>query len=202
MKVYSLQTGPLQNNVYIIESGNKAIIVDCGMDYETVSNFLLKKGLTATTVLLTHSHFDHTLTASRFQQDGAKVYISTVDGEKVENGDILAEDFGLTAKAFTPDFLVNDNDIIEIENLTFKVILTPGHTDGSVCYLVENYLFSGDTLFFLSIGRTDFPTGDFSEMKKSLQRLTLLGRDLIVYPGHGEQTTLAFEVKNNPYMNL
>ena len=74
MNVYSLQTGPIQNNVYIVEKGGKAVIIDCGMDFEVVQNFLEEKGLTLTAILLTHSHFDHLLTADRFQKGGAKVY--------------------------------------------------------------------------------------------------------------------------------
>lgn len=200
MNVYSLQTGPIQNNVYIVEKGGKAVIIDCGMDFEVVQNFLEEKGLTLTAILLTHSHFDHLLTADRFQKGGAKVYIGSIDGEKVKKGDILSQAFNLPSKAFTPDFLLNDGDKIELNGLTFEVILTPGHTDGSVCYLVEDCLFSGDTLFMLSIGRTDFPTGSYEDMISSLKRLSTLDKNLKVYPGHGEETILGFEIKNNPYM--
>ncbi|MEE0927961.1 MAG: MBL fold metallo-hydrolase, partial [Acutalibacteraceae bacterium] len=94
----------------------------------------------------------------------------------------------------------DEGDVLELAGLTIKVMHTPGHTAGSVCYIAEDVIFSGDTLFEGSIGRTDFPTGDFATIKNSLNRLKNLGCDYKVYAGHGNPTTLFREIKNNPYM--
>jgi glyoxylase-like metal-dependent hydrolase (beta-lactamase superfamily II) len=97
---------------------------------------------------------------------------------------------------------VKENDIIELLGYKFKIIETPGHTLGSICYLMDDkILFSGDTLFNGSIGRTDFPNGDYNKMVKSLNKLKNLPGYIIVYPGHGEATTIEEEISYNPYMN-
>ena len=99
-----------------------------------------------------------------------------------------------------PDVLVNEGDTVQVGQMAFQVLLTPGHTEGSLCFICDNALFSGDTLFQGSCGRTDLETGDWGEIMKSLKRLKVLPGDYHVYPGHGPATTLEAERRSNPYM--
>ena len=112
----------------------------------------------------------------------------------------LANLFGANIKPFSADILLEDNCELNVGDLTFKVLHTPGHTVGSVSYLAEDVLFSGDTLFYMSVGRTDFPGGDFSVLRKSIDRLFELDGETTVLSGHGEATTIAFEKQNNPFL--
>ena len=105
-----------------------------------------------------------------------------------------------TFDTFTPDVYVKEGDEIQLGNTSFKVLETPGHTCGSCCYLTEDAIFSGDTLFFCSAGRTDFPTGNGADLMKSLRRLAQLPGDYTVYPGHEGATTLEYERACNPYL--
>lgn len=203
MNILKVRTGELAVNTYILYNQNKnAVIIDCGVDFERVFSLLNEKGLKPLAVLLTHAHFDHSLTAKNFQNLGAKICVSKNDALKLERGDTLGVYFNIKEPCVKVDVIVKDEDELDFGDIRLKVISTPGHTDGSVCFLVEDCLFSGDTLFCLSIGRTDFPTGSFLDMKNSLKRLSRLEKNLKIYPGHGEETSLGFEIENNPYMNL
>ena len=117
----------------------------------------------------------------------------------IETDKNLAPLFGKKFQRFVLDVAIDDGDEIEILNEKITVLHTPGHTAGSVCYVVENVIFSGDTLFRLSVGRTDFPTGSMKELNTSVKRLLALPGNYTVYPGHGEITNLDFERANNPY---
>ena len=101
-----------------------------------------------------------------------------------------------------PDILVSDGDVVKLNDIEFKVISTPGHTKGGVCYLVGDYIFTGDTLFFCSCGRTDFPGGSPQEIIASLKKIAALDGDLKVMPGHDKLSNLNFERENNPYMKM
>ncbi|MBQ9104190.1 MAG: MBL fold metallo-hydrolase [Clostridia bacterium] len=201
MIIKKLQTGVLGVNTYFLinEKTKTAVIIDGGEHYEIINNYAKELGIEIKAELLTHAHFDHAGNAKLFQDNGVKIYAPDKDYEKLVLGDTLSKDFGLNFQTFTPNYKVYDGDMLQIEGFDIKVIATAGHTDGSVCYLVDNALFTGDTLFNLSIGRTDFPTGSFEDMKCSLKKLFSLSKNYIVYPGHGEESTLNFERENNPY---
>ena len=113
----------------------------------------------------------------------------------------LAAFCGVSQKNSAADIVVSDKDIITLGETEIKVMSTPGHTKGSVCYICGDVMFSGDTLFFCSCGRTDFPGGDSRKMMQSLNKIADIKENLTVYPGHDRQTTLDFERANNPYIN-
>ena len=199
MEVLTIPVGPLGANSYVLSNGDEAIIIDAGDECEKILSILASKNLKPIAVLLTHGHFDHCGGAKFFQDKNIPIYLHE-DDIKLINGDgHLASFCGLDFARFNPDFKIKDGDEIAFADKTIKVIHTPGHTDGSVCYLIDELVFSGDTLFYLSIGRTDFPSGNTSKMRLSLQKLFTMDENLTVYPGHGERTTIGFEKKNNPY---
>ena len=152
-------------------------------------------------ILATHRHCDHVAGIADVRDlCGGKVVVSASDECGLKStaqslGDLL----GIKHRTCSADILVNDGDTVQMGDFTVGVLLTPGHTCGSVCYLLDDVIFSGDTLFCESIGRTDFPTGSPSEMQASLLRLFSLEEDYTVYPGHGEATSLGYEEQNNPY---
>lgn len=197
MHIQTLCVGSVGENTYILHNGTEAVLVDPGAERERIQAAL--GDLPCKHILLTHAHFDHIGAVAHFQRLGAKVYLHTLDARLLQNGGHLAALFGQPLDPFVPDVLVNEGDVLQLCGLSVRVLATPGHTDGSVCYAVDDVLFSGDTLFRLSVGRTDFPTGNHAKLQESLQRLFALPTDCKVLAGHGEPTTLSFEKKNNPY---
>lgn len=203
MKLYHLSSGPLRVNTYFLvnEETNNAVVIDGGENYKLVKETEKKYGFKIKALLLTHAHFDHAGNAKKLQQDGAKVYISKTDSAKLLNEDNLSGDFGRRFEYLTADFTFGDNDVLEIEGITIKTMITPGHTDGSACFIVKDKLFTGDTLFLESVGRTDFKTGDRNALIQSVKRLFNLNGDYEVYPGHEEFTTLNHERKYNCFID-
>ncbi len=200
MKVLKITTGPLAVNTYFLinEDTKKAVMIDGGHLHRQIKEYASKNDFTITTELLTHSHFDHSMSAKLFQQDGVKIYASELEAEKLKNNQTLAKDFGLKAEPLIVDEILHDGQEIEIEGVKIKVLKTPGHTDGSLIFIVEDKIFSGDTLFFESYGRVDFPSGNLSDMVKSIDKILSLEGDYKVYTGHGEETTLSHERAFNP----
>ena len=199
MKIEKITSGILDVNTYIIinEDKSECVIIDGGEDFSLIINKAKELNVKIVALLLSHAHFDHAGNAAEFQKAGVPIYIGEKDAEKLKNGETLSSDFGRPFNTLSPDFTVKDGDVLNLAGLNIKVIETAGHTDGSVTYAIDNCLFSGDTLFFGSFGRTDFPTGSFSEMKKSLKKLFAMGDGFIAFPGHGENTTVKFERINN-----
>lgn len=190
-------------NTYAITADNKtAIVIDPSRG--DVAEALLQKGLRAEYVLLTHCHFDHVGGVQALQNAGAKVLCSAEEKPLIGTSADLFDMAGLPRKSYRIDETLTDNEERILCGVRVKTLLTPGHTKGSVCYLMEDneggrYLFTGDTLFNDSVGRTDFPTGDASALYASLQRLIALD-DMPVYAGHNEETTLAAEKRHNPFL--
>lgn len=201
MNLIKLVTGIPTENTYILsENGTDAVIIDPGDDIQAINDTLNENNLTCRAMLVTHAHFDHCNACRFFQCGGAKVYMHKKDELLVRTVYNLANKFAVNFNKFLVDSYVKDGDVLNLYGLSFKVIHTPGHTEGSCCYLLnDNMLFSGDTLFNLSIGRTDFPTGNASHMKKSLKKLFALEKDYTVFPGHGLSTKLFTEKNHNPY---
>ena len=196
--------GTMGNNCYLIvdEQTNKSALVDCPEYNEKMEELI--GGTQLEYILLTHGHFDHIIGTKEVKEKyQAKVVISAEDEEMLTSGKLsLAVFCNAPQNNVDADIVVKDGDVINLGSIEIKVIATPGHTKGSVCYICENYLFSGDTLFCSSCGRTDFPGGSAAEMMESLRRLKELDGNYEVMTGHEDLSNLDFERKNNPYMNM
>ena len=181
-------------NCYLIheENSKSCVAIDPGGNANKVMAFLEEKGLTLEAILLTHGHFDHVgAVKDLFEQTQCKVYLHTDDL-------LLPESFTAGPLFYTHEY--DEGDVLEMAGLTIKVMHTPGHTEGSVCLMVDDCIFAGDTLFCHSCGRTDLPGGDPDALMASLARLKNLEGDYRVFPGHNRATTLAVEREYNPFM--
>jgi glyoxylase-like metal-dependent hydrolase (beta-lactamase superfamily II) len=154
-------------------------------------------------VILTHGHFDHMMKVDEWLADGGLLCVSKDDSNALTDPDInCSAQFGERLEiAHLPDKLLGDGDTLSLGKNEMKILVTPGHTPGSICLLVDNIMISGDTLFRETIGRCDFPGGSLSDMRASLARLNELSGEYEIYPGHGEKTTLSHEKKYNSYLN-
>ena len=150
-------------------------------------------------ILITHAHFDHIASAQTLKRVlKAKIYLHKADLKLLPLSRIVAATYGIEWTDPEIDISLSNDEVLELDDLIIKVLHTPGHTPGSVCFLInDSMLFTGDTLFKGGIGRTDFPGGDWNSMISSLRRLSKLPDNIIVYPGHGESTTLGAEKKCN-----
>ena len=195
MKLYHLCSGPLGVNTYFLinELTKQAVVIDGGENYKKVKQVEESLGVKIVALLLTHAHFDHSGNAKKLQDDGAKVYISSIDAPKLNNDGNLGYRFGRKFENLIADHLLENNEELNIAGIKIKAIATPGHTDGSMTFMVDNMLFTGDTLFLESVGRTDFPTGDKNKLINSVKILLSLDGDYQVYPGHEDFTTLSHE---------
>ncbi|MBQ9530799.1 MAG: MBL fold metallo-hydrolase [Eubacterium sp.] len=196
--------GNMNNNCYLIidEKTNKSALVDCTEFNQKMIDLIGDTKLEY--ILLTHGHFDHIIGTKEVKEKySCKVAISSEDEGMLSSARLsLALFFNEPQNDVSADIIIKDGDIINLGETEIKVISTPGHTKGSVCFIAEDYLFSGDTLFYCSFGRTDFPGGSEKEMLSSLKRLKKLNGDYKVMTGHDETSTLDYERKNNPYMKL
>ena len=200
MQVHTLTLGAYQTNCYILENGGKCVIIDPGYEPERILSFLKEKGLTLDAVLLTHGHFDHVgAVEALVEATGCKLWMHERDWSQ-KPSPITAYFYPIANCDFTEVWFCEEGEVISAAGLDFAVMETPGHTWGSVCYRCGDILFSGDTLFAGSCGRTDLPGGDWDTIQESLHRLVRMPGDLAVYPGHGEATTLEQERKYNPYV--
>lgn len=208
MKVLLLSGGMLPTNCYFLidEKTKKSAVVDPGF-YSTQMEAVIQDigADNVDYILLTHGHFDHMLGAGKVKkQTGAKVVITAADSG------MLQDDHLNLAALFTSerptlreaDILVKDGDVLPLGELAIRVIATPGHTVGGCCYQVENAVFTGDTLMRGTIGRSDFPTGNYTDLLASVKKLGELPGDYHVYPGHESETTLAYERENNPFLRM
>ena len=203
MQITKIYPRGFASNCYVITTdGKTCIVIDPAQ--KRVESELIKLGLTPKYVLLTHCHFDHVDGTKALQDCGAKVLCSAVEKPFIGTAVDLYDAFGAPRTPFAVDDTFLDGETKELCGMQITALITPGHTAGSCCYLVQvdgqKYLFTGDTLFAGSIGRTDFPTGSGADMQASLARLKALQGDMPVYAGHEEDTTLETERKHNPFM--
>ncbi len=189
------------NSYIITKDGKHALVVDPYRP-ELVRE-LERLNITPTHVLLTHCHFDHVGGVAILQELGAQVYCFVEEKPLVGTDMELGARFGIQTPAYTVDGTFADGEEKILSDISVTALHTPGHTKGSCCYLVKDgensHLFTGDTLFMDSIGRTDFPTGSVAQMRASLKRLVALD-DMPIYPGHNEESTLGREKKYNLFI--
>ena len=205
MIIKTVPNGILQANTYILidEDTKEAAIIDCGGEFGVIDDVLQKLGAKLKYILNTHAHFDHVMGEKEAQEKtGLPVYVHEDDRLFLEGLKRQAAFFGIRdAEPPAEIKTFDENTVFKLGNQEIKVIHTPGHTPGSVCFLVQEALFSGDTLFYGSIGRTDFEGGSFSQISDSIQnKLFKLDENITVYPGHDAQTTIGYEKKyNSPF---
>lgn len=202
--VNKIVCGPLQNNMYIVrrEDRNDAVVIDPA-DADTAIDALTREGIESIDILLTHGHFDHIMGVDALRKKyHAPVWIMRLDAPMLtdEDKNLGKEVLRVPISTGSAEHEVENGDQIECAGMTFRVMHTPGHTRGGACFLIENHLFSGDTLFHRSAGRFDFEGGSLEEILDSLQKLFDLSEEYRVYPGHGAETTLEFERKNNDFV--
>ena len=201
MKIDSLAVGPIGTNCYILqeEQAKLCAVIDPGDEAERIEKAVESTGCTPVMILLTHGHFDHYTAVGELLKKWPElpVYICEKDvTDKVSGGfDLLFP--RLTEKN---QRYYKDGDRLPLGSLTIQVLETPGHSRGSVCLVVGDVIFSGDTLFYGSCGRTDFAGGSYQDILRSLKRLAQLPGQYRVYPGHDRPTDLDFERRVNPYV--
>lgn len=198
MIIKTVPTGEIQANCYIVmdEVTSEAVIIDPGADEEIIENLVENMKAKVKFILLTHGHFDH-VGAVEYLADkfNAPFYINKKDEE------YALKDNYVFKKLRKANGYLKEGDTFTIGNKEVKVIETPGHSKGGVSFLINDNLFTGDTLFMGSIGRTDFIGGDFEEIISSIKtKLLPLGDNIKVYPGHGPSSSISYEKMRNPYL--
>ncbi len=204
MILKALAVGPIMANCYIIgcEETRNAAVIDPGDEADRILTTLSEDKLTVRYILNTHGHFDHVGANMRLKEvTGAALAIHPDDAPMLDTLNMAAASFGMAVdNSPPPDLLINDGDVINIGNIALKVIHTPGHSPGGVSFHTNGIVFVGDTLFAGSIGRTDFPGGDYNTLISSVRnKLFLLGDDVQALTGHGPATTIGQEKRTNPF---
>ena len=209
MIIDTVVVGPFATNCYIVgsEEGKEGIIIDPGDEAGVILERVSELGLDIKLIVLTHGHIDHIGALKAVKQaTGAELAVQTDDAKSLRGKGGLIISMLVSGLAYPkpppPDRLLDDGDSLDIGNLHFKVLHTPGHTPGGICLLGEGMVFSGDALFNYGIGRTDLPGGSYRQLIESIQtKLMVLPDDTIVYPGHGCETTIGAERTGNPFLN-
>jgi hydroxyacylglutathione hydrolase len=204
MLLYSLETGAFAANCYLAacEQSRRGILIDPGADAGSIIRLVREKEITVAYLVCTHGHIDHIGAAAAVREAlGAPLYIHQADSDMLRHPHDALGFYGDKAEPAQPDGFLEEGCELACGSFTLKVLSTPGHSPGSVCLYGEGVLFSGDTLFAGSIGRTDFPGGDFGQIISSIKtKLLVLPEETVVYPGHGPATTIAEEKRYNPFL--
>ncbi len=201
MEICAIITGNLEVNTYLLKGSNgDAVLIDPGEESQRLLDILSKNNLRLTHILLTHGHFDHIgAVADIKEKTGAKVAIHGEDERCLSSSTAALSVFvGEEIKPTSADIVLNDADSLTLLGEEFNVVHTPGHTMGSVCYLVNDNLFTGDTLFLESVGRSDFPGSSAKKLTESLKKIK--DYNCTVYPGHGPSTTMEHERAHNFFL--
>ena len=203
MRIDIIEVGQMQVNCYVVssEKTKNAILIDPGDDYPKIRAFLEREKLTAKLIAHTHGHIDHIQADNEFN---LPVYVHRLDAELLRNPDTNLSNFlSFPFKVEAKVKIVEDLDSITLDDLSLQVLHTPGHTPGGICLAcrARSVIFTGDTLFAGSVGRTDFPGASGEQLIKSIEE-KLLGfpDDTVIYPGHGASSTIGRERKKNPFL--
>ena len=200
MQIKRFTLGVAMTNLYVVSENGRGFIVDAVLASDDVCQYIKENNIKIDFILQTHTHYDHVL--------GLKYYkdLYNVDVYAASEAREIANDPNYNLAFDYPDLVVpidkylDDNELIS--DFDIRVLKTPGHSLDSTSYLIGDILFSGDTLFNLSIGRTDLPGGNYGQIISSImEKLAKLAKDTKVYPGHGNSTTIGYELKNNPFLN-
>lgn len=203
MELKTFVSKDMGENCYTVGLNGEILVVDPGEFSQELENFLTENSTAVKYILLTHCHFDHIGGLERVKNlcKNAKVVINGLDSPGLADPNVnLSAYFGPKIIAYA-DLKVDEGDKLPFGNSEITVLHTPGHTKGSSCFLIEDCIFSGDTLFKESYGRTDFPGGSSTQMRDSLKRLCALSADYKVFSGHGLPTTIDYEKRFNPGIN-
>ena len=200
MLIKTIPVGQLEENCYIVtnERTLECVVIDPGDESNTILDYLESNHLTCRAVMITHGHYDHVGAADAVAEEtGATVYMNARDDARA----MKSYHFPYTLPAGGVNY--DDGDLIDEAGLRFEIIATPGHTPGGIVFHCkeEKVAFTGDTLFNMSVGRTDFPGGSWMQLMDSLKRMKdRLAPETALYSGHGNQTTMEYEMKWNPYL--
>jgi len=205
MNISVYQTGELGVNTYyaVCEKTMKGFLIDPGGYDKRIANKVKSENVSLEYIILTHGHGDHIGGVKAFMKEfpEAKLVASVAEKEMLVDPVLNFSSYFGEELVFYPDIFVKDGDVISVGELELNILHTPGHSPGGICILVEKILFSGDTLFAQSIGRTDFQGSSFSQLKKSIhEKLFVLPDDTRVLPGHMGETDIGFEKRHNPFV--
>lgn len=213
----TLTLGPLATNCYILYKNNAAVVIDPGSEPEKILSALNKLQIKPAYIIYTHAHWDHTGAGYELKkQSGAEVLMGKNEVVVFNNKLNLNQQLDIGGEAAQADRLLVDGEHISLDGIKLKVLLTPGHTPGGISLYMNpapvysgdsgganGWLFSGDTVFLNSIGRTDLPGGNYEEIEKSIiHKIYMLDDNTKIFPGHGPETTVGWEKKNNPYFRI
>ena len=207
MIIKTLPVGPIMANCFIVgcEETMQAAVIDPGDEAGKILQAVADLNLEVKIIINTHGHFDHVSANKGISAaTNAPILIHALDAPMLEQISASAANWGLSVEnSPAPDRTLNDGDTITFGQITFNVLHTPGHTPGGISLFTDGHVFVGDTLFAGSIGRTDFPGGDFETLKSSIQdKLFTLGDDVQVYTGHGPETNIGHERQHNPFVGV
>jgi glyoxylase-like metal-dependent hydrolase (beta-lactamase superfamily II) len=206
VNIKTLVLGMVQNNCYIVgdRESKEVVVIDPGDDVYKIEKYLKDNDLECKAIFLTHGHFDHISAVAELKGlTDAPVYAHEAETELLSNPELNASALVGGEVSLQQDIMIKDKDVFNIAGLSWQVIHTPGHTQGGVCYhlLEHGMIFTGDTIFYESVGRTDFPTGNQNTLTESIHnKLMVLADNIELYPGHGRPTTIGHERQNNPYL--
>jgi glyoxylase-like metal-dependent hydrolase (beta-lactamase superfamily II) len=199
-----LPVGPMAANCYLLgcEKTGSAIVIDPGDEAARIMRNVDEDNLQLKLIINTHAHIDHITANSELKElTSAELCIHSADADMLVNPEKNLSFFiGIPVSSPKPDRLLSDGDILKTGEISLKVLHTPGHSPGSICLLADDCIFTGDLLFAGGIGRYDFPGSSYADLVKSLQKVMELEDDLIVYPGHGPETTIGNERRTNPFL--
>jgi len=205
MKVEKLVVGEMQANCYLVwdEQSKEAVVIDPGGDPDTIIDAISRNSLKVIHIINTHGHVDHVEANDLIRQKtGATLLIHSADVSLLQDLELnLSQALGRGKNFLPPTKTLEDKDKLKLNGFELEVLHTPGHTPGSICLYGDKRLFSGDTLFAGGVGRTDLPGGNFRQLKDSLEHKILkLSDEVVVYPGHGPNTTIGKERRDNPFL--